>query len=323
MLIMYPEIKSYDKRHIKVDDIHEVYVEQAGNPDGIPVLFVHGGPGGGCSKHDRCFFDPDKYHIIVFDQRGSGRSRPHAELRNNTTQDLIADMETIRAELGVDKWLLFGGSWGSTLSLLYTQEHKDRVLGLILRGIFLCRKQDLQWFYQDGASRIFPDYWEDFVHMIPEKERNDMIGAYHQRLTGANELAKMAAAKTWSLWEGHCSTLRPNHEVAGDFSAPHKATSLARIETHYFVNDCFISENQVLINADKLEGIPGIIVHGRYDVVCPLDNAFALHRVWHDSQLNIIRDAGHSAREPSIVDALVRATRDMAFRFEGDYLTRA
>lgn len=323
MLIMYPDIKSYDKRHIKVDDIHAVYVEQAGNPDGIPVLFVHGGPGAGCSKHDRCFFDPEKYHIVVFDQRGSGRSTPHAELENNTTQELIADIETIRETLGIDRWLLFGGSWGSTLSLLYAEAHADHVLGLILRGVFLCRKQDLHWFYQDGASRLFPDYWEDFVDQIPEAERGDMIQAYYQRLTGPNELAKMAAAKAWSVWEGHCATLRPNHEVVDDFSDPHKATSLSRIEAHYFVNNCFIEENQIINNAAKLEGIPGIIVHGRYDAICPLDNAFALHRVWHDSELHIIRDAGHSAREPSIIDALVRATRDMAFRFQGDYLTRA
>ena len=323
MLIMYPDIKSYDKRHIKVDSLHHIYVEQSGNPDGIPVLFVHGGPGGGCSKQDRSFFDPDKFRIILFDQRGSGQSTPHAELENNTTQHLIADMEQIRATLGIERWLLFGGSWGSTLSLLYAEEYPGNVLGLILRGIFLCRQQDLRWFYQDGASRIFPDYWEDFVELIPEEERGDMIGAYYRRLTGSNELAKMGAAKAWALWEGHCATLRPNHEVVDDFTGPHKAVSLSRIEAHYFVNDCFIEENQIIKNASKLEGIPGIIVHGRYDAICPLDNAFALHRVWHDSEIHIIRDAGHSSREPSIIDALVRATRDMAFRFQGDYLTRA
>lgn len=323
MLILYPDIKPFHTRHIQVDPIHKLYIEQSGNPDGIPVLFVHGGPGGGCGKHDRCFFDPEKYHIIVFDQRGSGRSTPHAELADNTTQALLEDMEKIREELQVGRWLLFGGSWGSTLSLLYAQAHPGRVLGLVLRGIFLCRKRDLQWFYQGGAAHLFPDYWEDFLHPIPEAERGDMISAYHKRLTSVNELAVMGAAKAWSLWEGRCSTLRPNHEVENDFSDPHKAMSLARIEAHYFVNDVFIEENQIIKNAAKLEGIPGIIVHGRYDAVCPLDNAFALHQAWSDSELDIIRDAGHSAREPSITDALIRATQDMAFRFEGDYLTRA
>jgi proline iminopeptidase len=323
MMILYPDIKPFRTQYIEVDSIHTLYVEQSGNPSGIPVLFVHGGPGGGCGKHDRCFFDPDKYHIILFDQRGSGRSTPHAELNDNTTQHLLGDMETIRKTLDVDRWILFGGSWGSTLSLLYAEQHPELVLGLILRGIFLCRKRDLDWFYQGGAAHLFPDYWEDFLQPIPEDERGDMVGAYYRRLTSSNELAKMGAAKAWSLWEGHCSTLRPCHEVVDDFADPHKALSLARIEAHYFVNGVFIEENQIVRNAGKLEGIPGIIVHGRYDTVCPLDNAFALHRAWPDSELHIIRDAGHASREPSIVDALVRATRDMAFRFEGDYLTRA
>ncbi|MCW8195385.1 prolyl aminopeptidase [Proteobacteria bacterium 005FR1] len=323
MQTLYPDIKPFETTYLKVDPIHTLYVEQSGNPRGIPVLFVHGGPGGGCSKHDRSFFDPDKYRIILFDQRGSGRSTPHAELTNNTTHHLLEDMEIIRHELGVDRWVLFGGSWGSTLGLLYAEKHPDKVLGLILRGIFLCRKRDLDWFYQGGAAHLFPDYWEDFLQPIPEDERHDMIGAYHRRLTSSNELAMMGAAKAWSMWEGLCSTLRPCHEVADDFADTHKALSLARIEAHYFVNNIFIDEAQILKDAAKLEGVPGIIVHGRYDVVCPLDNAFALHRAWPDSELHIIRDAGHASREPGIVDALVRATRDMAFRFEGDYLTRA
>lgn len=323
MLTLFPDIKPFRTHLLKVDPIHTLYVEQSGNPQGIPVLFVHGGPGGGCSKHDRSFFDPEKYHIILFDQRGSGRSTPHAELTNNTTQHLLEDMEKIRKELGVDRWVLFGGSWGSTLSLLYAQRHPEFVLGLILRGIFLCRQRDLNWFYQGGAAHLFPDYWEDFLHPIPEDERHDMISAYHRRLTGSNELAKMGAAKAWSVWEGLCSTLRPCHEVADDFADPHKALSLARIEAHYFVNGVFVEENQIIRDVAKLEGIPGIIVHGRYDVVCPLDNAHTLHRAWPGSELQIIRDAGHASREPGIVDALVRATRDMAFRFEGDYLTRA
>lgn len=323
MLILYPDIKPYRSRYIQVDELHSLYVEECGTPQGIPVAFVHGGPGGGCGPQDRCFFDPEKYRIILFDQRGAGRSRPHAELRNNTTQALIHDMEKIRKELGIERWVLFGGSWGSTLSLLYAQAYPQRVLGLILRGVFLCRKQDLHWFYQGGASYLFPDYWEDFLQPIPEDERDDLIAAYYKRLTGSNELAEMAAAKAWSLWEGLCSTLRPCQEVVDKFSDPRWALAMARIEAHYFANNTFIEENQILNNADKLAGIPGIIVHGRYDVVCTLDNAFALHRAWLDSQLNIVRDAGHASREPGIVDALVRATEAMAARFQGDFPTRA
>ncbi len=323
MLILYPDIRPYKTQRLKVDDVHEIYLEESGNPRGIPVLFVHGGPGAGCTKQDRCFFDPDRYRIILFDQRGCGRSTPHAELGGNTTQALVDDIEKIREHLGVDKWVLFGGSWGSTLSLVYAQTHRERTLGLILRGVFLSRRQDVSWFYQDGASQVFPDYWEDFIHPIPVSEREDMVSAYYHRLTGSNELAKMAAAKAWSLWEAHCATLRPNHDVLEVFSEPHRAISLARIEAHYFVNDSFLEANQLINNAANLEGIPGIIIHGRYDMICPLDNAFELHRRWHDSELHIIRDAGHSSREPGIVDALIRATRDMAKRFEGDYPIRA
>lgn len=323
MLILYPDIKPFRSHHLQVDDLHSIHVEESGNPDGVPIVFVHGGPGGGCSPQDRCFFDPEKYHIILFDQRGAGRSRPHAELRNNNTQALIDDLEAIRKTIGVQRWVLFGGSWGSTLSLLYAQAHPDRVLGLILRGVFLCRKKDLDWFYQGGAAQLFPDYWEDFVQFIPEEERHDLIAAYYQRLTGSNELAEMGAAKAWSLWEAHCSTLRPCQEVVERFAEPHRALAMARIEAHYFAHQAFIEENQIINNADKLAGIPGIIVHGRYDMVCTLENAFTLHRAWPESQLNIVRDAGHASREPGIVDALIRATRDMAARFKGDFPSRA
>lgn len=318
MLIPYPDIKPYKTQMLAVDNTHELYIEESGNPDGLPVLFVHGGPGAGCSKQDRCFFDPEKYHIILFDQRGSGRSKPHASLTDNSTQHLVADIEKIREQLGIEQWVLFGGSWGSTLSLVYAETHTERVLGLILRGIFLCRPQDIHWFYQHGASLVFPDYWEDFLHPIPAAEQDNLLQAYYQRLTGSNELAKMACAKAWSLWEGHCATLRPNHDVVDTFSDPHLALSLARIEAHYFMHDAFLTDNQILANAGKLEGIPGIIVHGRYDMICPLDNAFALHQIWHDSELHIVRDAGHASREPSIIDALIRATRAMARRFGGE-----
>jgi len=316
MLIHYPDIKPYKTHRLAVDDLHTLYIEECGSPDGIPAIVVHGGPGGGCSKADRCFFDPEKYRIIVFDQRGAGRSTPHAELKDNTTDHLVADLERIRDALNVEQWILFGGSWGSTLALIYAQTHSERVLGLVLRGVFLCRQQDFDWLYQSGASRIFPDYWEDFLRPIPESERGNMMAAYYQRLTGSNELAKMAAAKAWSLWEGRCATLRPSAKVMESFADPHKAVSLSRIEAHYFVNGGFIEENQILLNADKLEGIPGIIVHGRYDMVCTIDNAHSLHRRWADSELHIVRDAGHSSSEPGIVDALIRATRDMSQRFE-------
>lgn len=323
MHILYADIKPYHKQMLPVGDGHELYVEQCGNPDGIPILFVHGGPGAGCGSQDRCFFDPARYRIILFDQRGAGRSTPHANLAANNTPNLINDVERIRKKLQIDRWVLFGGSWGATLSLIYAETYPEQVMGLILRGVFLCRKQDVDWFYQYGASQVFPDYWEDFLQPIPESERSNMVKAYYERLTGANELAKMSCAKAWSLWEAHCATLRPSADTVTAFGAPHMALALARIEAHYFTHNSFIEENQILNNAKKLEGIPGIIVHGRYDMVCPLDNAQALHHRWHDSELHIIRDAGHSSREPGTVDALVRATRDMARRFSDDYPTRA
>lgn len=318
MLLLYPEIRPYQTEMLAVGDGHELYLEQCGNPEGIPVLFVHGGPGAGCSKQDRSFFDAGRYRIILFDQRGAGRSMPHASLQANTTPHLIADMEAIRKHLGIEQWLLFGGSWGSTLSLLYAQAHPECVLGMILRGIFLCRQRDIDWFYQEGASLVFPDYWEDYLQPIPKQEQGQLLNAFYQRLTGDNELAKMACAKAWSIWEGHCATLRPNPDVVEVFADPHMALALARIEAHYFYHHSFIEENQILNQVDRLEGIPGIIVHGRYDMVCTLDNAQQLHQRWHDSVLHIVRDAGHASREPGIVDALVRATRTMARRFGDD-----
>ncbi|WP_188150965.1 prolyl aminopeptidase [Teredinibacter waterburyi] len=318
MQVLFPEIKPYARHHLDVGATHNLYVEECGSADGIPVLFVHGGPGSGCSKTDRRYFDPEKYRIILFDQRGAGRSTPHAELEGNTTAHLVSDIEVIRKHLDIERWLLFGGSWGSTLSLVYAQTHTERVLGLILRGIFLCRERDLQWFYQSGADRIFPDYWQEFIQPIPEAERHNMIAAYYARLTSNNEIMRMSAAKAWSIWEGRCATLRPNADVVSAFADPHVALSLARIEAHYFINDAFLDSDQIVRNMDKLEGIPGIIVHGRYDMVCPLDNATAIHKHWQDAELHIIRDAGHSSREPSIVDALVKATDEMANRLSGD-----
>jgi len=315
MMTLYPDIKPYATHRLSVESPHEIYFEESGDPDGIPVLFVHGGPGSGSGGRSRCFFDPAKYRIILFDQRGAGRSTPHAELSNNNTQSLIDDMEAIRGYLDIDQWILFGGSWGSTLSLVYAQSHRERVMALILRGIFLCRELDLQWFYQRGASLVFPDYWEDYVRPIESSKRHDMVSAYYDLLTGDNELARMSAAKAWSGWEGRCATLRPSQQLVQHFEEPHTALAMARIEAHYFVNDGFLEPNQILNNSHTLAGIPGIIVHGRYDMICTVNNATSLHSVWPDSQLNIIRDAGHASSEPGITDALVRATRDMVRLF--------
>ena len=311
METLYPPIQPYAEHRLAVEPPHELYLEECGNPDGLPVLFVHGGPGAGYEPWHRQFFDPQKYRIILFDQRGAGRSTPHAELAANTTAHLVADMEAIRAYLGVDRWLLFGGSWGSTLSLVYAQAHPDRVLGLILRGIFLCRREEIQWFYQEGASRIFPDYWEDFLRPIPGDERGDLLDAYHRRLTGDDELARMAAAKAWSLWEGRTATLRPRRSVIDHFADPHTALALARIEAHYFVHDAFLEPDQILRDAPRLADIPGILVQGRYDVICPPKSAWDLLRAWPRAELQIVPDAGHAASERGIVDALVRATRRM------------
>ena len=309
---LFPDIKPYTTHRIQVDSPHELHVEECGNTKGLPVLFVHGGPGAGCEEFHRRFFDPNVYRIILFDQRGAGRSTPHASLENNTTPRLVADMETIREHLGINRWVLFGGSWGSTLSLVYAQTHPDRVLGLILRGIFLCRPWEIRWFYQEGANRLFPDYWEEFMAPIPEPERHDLLPAHYRRLTGADEIARMASAKAWSLWEGRAATLLPNKHVIDFFGSPRTALSLARIEAHYFAHNSFLEPDQILRDVPRLDGIPGTIVHGRYDVVCPLQNAWELARAWPDATLEIVPNAGHSATEPGIVDALVRATIRMA-----------
>jgi proline iminopeptidase len=314
MQVLYPEIEPYVRHSLSVDHPHQLYIEECGNPNGIPVVFLHGGPGAGCEPFQRRFFDPLRYRIVLFDQRGCGRSTPHAELNGNSTQSLVADIERVREHLGIDRWLVFGGSWGSTLGLVYAETHPDVVTGLVLRGVFLCRPRDIQWFYQDGASYLFPDYWRDYVAPIPESERGALVSAYYQRLTGADEFTRMAAAKAWSLWEGRTATLLPRQAVIEHFSNPFTALSLARIECHYFMHDSFLEPDQILNQAHRLRGIPGVIVHGRYDVVCPVEQAFALHEAWPQAHLEVIADAGHSATEPGIVDALVRATRAFAER---------
>jgi proline iminopeptidase len=314
MIGQYPAIKPYVTHSLAVDALHTLYVEECGNPEGLPVVFLHGGPGAGCESWHRRFFDPEVYRIVLFDQRGCGRSTPHAELRDNTTQHLVADIERIRAHLGIERWVVFGGSWGSTLGLVYAETHPGRVLGLILRGIFLCRPVEIRWFYQEGASWLFPDYWEEYLRPIPEDERADLVSAYYHRLTGEDEIARMAAAKAWSRWEGKTSNLLPRKEVVDHFSEPYTALSLARIECHYFMNHSFLAPDQILRDAHRLADIPGVIVHGRYDAVCPLRNAWELHQAWPRAELRIIPDAGHSALEPGIVDALVRATIDLSKR---------
>lgn len=306
---LFPDIEPFKTETLKASPIHEIYVEQSGNPDGVPIVFLHGGPGGGTDPKHRRFFDPAHYRIVLFDQRGCGKSKPAAELEENTTWDLVHDIELIRKHLGFRSWIVFGGSWGSTLALAYAVKHPSRVRGLILRGIFLCRKEEIQWFYQNGASNIFPDVWEHYLEPIPEAERGDLVQAYHRRLTGSDEAIKLAAAKAWSKWEGATSKLHFSQEMVDGFDDPKHALEFARIENHYFVNNAFFeSDNFLLENVEKLRQIPGVIVHGRYDVVCPVKNAWDLHRAWPESQIHIVPDAGHSAFEPGIQDKLVEAT---------------
>lgn len=309
MLSLYPPIEPYHSGFIDVGDGHQMYYELSGNPKGQPVLFVHGGPGGGCSPEHRRFFDPHAYQIILFDQRGAGRSRPHAELTNNTTAHLIADIEQLRNHLQIDRWLLFGGSWGATLSLLYAQSYPQHVRALILRGIFLCREQDIEWFYQQGASKLYPDYWQDFIAPIPEGERKALVAAYYARLTGPDEVARMRAAEAWSIWEGRTSNLTTQNDVVAFFADPHHALAMARIECHYFIHKAFIAENQIIQQANTLANIPCIIVHGRYDMVCPINQAFALQEAMPHAELIVCPQSGHSAFEAETTCELIRATR--------------
>ena len=316
MRILYPPISPYNQFELAVTPPHKLYVEECGTATGIPVVFLHGGPGAGCEPYHRQFFDPEKYRIVLFDQRGAGRSTPHADLSNNTTQELVNDIETIRKKLGIERWLVFGGSWGSTLALAYAQTHPQQVAGLILRGIFLCRQREIDWFYQEGASRIFPDLWQHFLEPIPVAARHDMVNAYYERLTAKDEFTRMQAAKAWSLWEGRTATLISRQSVIDHFGDPHTALSLARIECHYFKHNSFLAENQLLNNAHLLNDIPGVIVQGRYDIICPMESAWELHQAWPGSILRIIPDAGHSATEAGILSELVNATDEMARTFE-------
>jgi proline iminopeptidase len=308
---LYGEIEPYDRGRLKVSAIHELYYEQCGNPQGKPVVFLHGGPGAGLVPDYRRFFDPEAYRVVLFDQRGSGQSTPHASLEDNTTWHLVSDIEKLREHCGIDQWLVFGGSWGSTLALAYAETHPEKVRGLVLRGIFLGRPDEARWFYAHGggASAIFPDGWEDFVQIIPAAERDDMIGAYHRRLTSDDASVRHEAARAWSIWESSALRLLPDQDLVDEFSEPDKAASLARIECHYFMNDCFFeTDNYLIENVSRIRNIPAVIVHGRYDIICPLTSAWELHRAWPEAKLEIIPDAGHATSEIGITDALVRAT---------------
>lgn len=311
---LFNSIQPYVSHHLQVDDLHTLYIEECGNPAGLPVVFLHGGPGAGCAPFHRRYFDPDVYRIILFDQRGCGKSTPHASLENNTSNHLVADIELIREHLKIDKWVVFGGSWGSTLGLLYAQTHPEKVTGLILRGIFLARDKDVQWFYQEGTSKLFPDYWKKFVEPIAESERADMVSAYSRQLTGDNEIQQLRAAKAWSVWEGMTATLKTDKDVVSSFSNPHTALSVARIECHYFMNKCWLAPDQLINDIEKIRHIPAYIVHGRYDVICPLEQAWELSTAWPEAQLHIIEGAGHAVVEPGITSALLGITQEMSVK---------
>jgi len=306
---LYPEIEPYATGTLAVSPLHTLFYEECGNEDGTPVVIVHGGPGGGCNAAMRRTHDPRAYRIILFDQRGSGRSTPHASLEDNTTWDLVADMEKLRAHLGIERWQVCGGSWGSTLSLAYAQTHPERVSALLLRGIFMLRPRELTWFYQEGADALFPDAWEKFIAPIPEAERGDLMSAYHKRLTGPDVEEQLACARAWSVWEGTTLSLMEDPDRVSRFDDAHFALAFARIECHYFVNRGFFEpQDQLLRNAHKLKGIPGVIAQGRYDAVTPLMSAWELAKAWPDGDLHIVPDAGHTATEPGIVDVMVRAS---------------
>jgi proline iminopeptidase len=306
---LYPPIQPYRSERLPVSDLHTLYVEECGNPEGKPVVFLHGGPGGGVNALYRQFFDPQRWRVILFDQRGCGRSTPHAELRENTTWDLVADIERLRSHLNIDRWAVFGGSWGSTLAIAYAETHPDRCTALMLRGIFMLRRKEIQWFYQAGASNIFPDAWEQYLAPIPENERDDLVQAYYKRLTSDDEATCLEAAKAWSVWEASTSKLIQDPGLMQRFGNLHFAAAFARIECHYFVNGGFMeTEDQLLQNIDRIRSIPAVIVQGRYDVVCPMTTAWELHKAWPEADLVVVPDAGHSVTEPGIQTALLDAS---------------
>lgn len=310
---LYPPLETAHEGHLRVSPIHELFYEVSGAINGKPVVVCHGGPGGGTTASMRRYFDPKRYKIILFDQRGCGRSTPHASLEDNTTWDLVADMEALRVHLGIERWQVFGGSWGSTLALAYAQSHPERVSELVLRGIFTLRKEELHWFYQEGASWIYPDAWEAYLAPIPTDERNDMIGAYYRRLTGNDKQTQLAAAKAWSQWEGGTVSFQPSPDRLQIFSDDDFALAFARIECHYFYNGGFFKrDDHIIANMHHIRHIPGIIIQGRYDIVTPMKTAWELAQAWPEADFDIVGDAGHAASEPGIVDALIRATDKFA-----------
>lgn len=305
----YPALQPYKTGRLKVSALHELHYEECGNPQGKPVVVLHGGPGGGISPFLRQLHDPSAYRIVLFDQRGCGKSTPHAELRENTTWDLVADIERLREHLGIERWQVLGGSWGSTLALAYAQTHPERLAELIVRGVFTVRRKEIEWFYQEGASWLFPDAWETYLAPIPPEERHDMIAAYYRRLTGDDRDVQQVCAKAWSQWEGTTISLLPDPARVANFGQDAFALAFARIECHYFFNRCFMRQDaQLLADCHKLKGIPGAIVHGRYDMATPMANAWALHKAWPEAEFTIVADAGHATSEPGIADALVRIT---------------
>lgn len=316
MYILYPSIKNFETHHLKVDDKHSLYIEESGNPNGIPVIYLHSGPGIGSDKYQRRFFDPEVYRIILYDQRGAGRSTPHAELKDNTTQHLVDDLEAIREHLNIDSWILFGSSWGSLLALVYSIQNPERVSGLVVHSTFLGRQQDIDWVYKEGTNIFFPDYWDDFVKILSTGERANPLQAYHDKLRSADELTRMGSAKHWSMFQAQCSTLQPHNQTVDHLLDPKVAVGLVNIETHYFINNCFLEENYILDNIDKIADIPGFIVHGRYDAICPVKNAWELNQVWTKAQLYLVRDAGHSDKEPGMIDALIRVSNKIAKLYE-------
>ena len=304
-----PEIEPYDTGMLKVSELHTLYYEQSGNPNGKPVVFLHGGPGGGTNPKCRRFFDPAVYRIVLFDQRGCGRSTPHAELTDNTTWDLVADIERLRGHLAIDRWQVFGGSWGSTLALAYAQTHPDKVTELVLRGIFMLRRWELEWFYQKGCDALYPDAWETYLKAIPEVEHGDLMSAYYRRLTSSDPIERVEAARAWSVWEGATSYLWQDEGHIQSSGEDEFALAFARIECHYFVHGGFFEhDDQLLRNVDRIRKIPAVIVQGRYDVVCPMRSAWDLHRAWPEADLRIVQDAGHSAFEPGNISELIKAT---------------
>lgn len=306
---LYPALEPYASGHLDVGDGHSVYWEQSGNPKGRPVVFLHGGPGGGTDPKHRRFFDPSAYRIVLIDQRGCGKSTPHAELANNTTWDLVADLERLRAHLEIERWQVFGGSWGSTLAIAYAQKHPERVTELVLRGIFTFTEREMDWFYGGGTASLFPDAWADFLAPIPLEERGDLKAAYYERLTGDDEAEKLECAKAWSLYECRVAGLLPDPGIVAHCEDAHFVLPFARIEAHYFVNDGFLSSpTQLIDELDTIKHIPTEIVHGRYDVICPVRNAWELHAKLEHSHLHVVSDAGHSAFEPGIIHGLVEAT---------------